>query len=116
MIDNRNIHPNHSAGSKIEMSDFGVSHHAFGKTDARAVRGEQSLRILLAEFVVERLGGHRDRVAFARRRMAPAVDDYEREWPLFLIQRSSLTFRGGPPPPSRALAPPQTNTGQFGFR
>src|SRR5260370_4709523 len=91
MIDNRNIHANYPARSKIEMSDFGISHHTFRKTDPRAVRGEQGLGILLADFVVERLGCHRDCVAFARRRVAPAVDDYEREWPFFLIQVLFLT-------------------------
>jgi hypothetical protein len=65
MIDYRNIHANHSARSKIEMSDFGIAHHTIGKTDARAVRGEQSLGIFLAEFVVEGLRRHCDRVAFA---------------------------------------------------
>ena len=40
MIDKRNIHANHPARSKIEMSDFGISHHTCRKTDARAVRGE----------------------------------------------------------------------------
>src|SRR5438552_16954367 len=50
-IDKRNIHANHAARSKIEMSDFGISHYTFRETDARAVRGEYCLRVLLAQFV-----------------------------------------------------------------
>ena len=64
MIDKRNIHANHPARSKIEVTNLGISYHPFRKTDARAVRGEQSLRILFADFIVERLRRHRDRVAF----------------------------------------------------
>src|SRR6266545_1220634 len=89
-VDNRNIHANYSARSKIEMSNLGISHHAFRKTDARAMRGEQGLGILLAEFVVERLGGRRDRVAFPRRRIAPAVNYYECKRPFFFRQRFIL--------------------------
>src|SRR5438067_12721386 len=95
MIDKRNVHANHAARSKIEVTNFGISHYPFRKTDARAVRGEQSLGILLADFIVERLRRHRDRVAFVRRRVAPAVDDYERAWTFSLIQSSSLRLRGG---------------------
>src|SRR2546430_15430262 len=106
MIDKRDIHANHSARSKIKVTNLGISHHTFRKTDARAVRDEQSLRILLADFIVERLRRHRDRVASVRGRVAPAVDYYERKWRFSLIQNSSLRFRGGLPPAGRALARP----------
>src|SRR5437588_12553582 len=93
MIDKRNVHTNHAARSKIEVTNFGISHYPFRKTDARAVRGEQSLGILLADFVVEGLRRHRDRVAFVRRRVAPAVDYYEREWTFSLWHRLQLQNR-----------------------
>ena len=68
------------------MAHLGISHHAVGQTHARAVRGKQRARIFFVKLIIERLGGESDRVALARGRVTPTVDDDERERPWFLSQ------------------------------
>ncbi len=90
VIDPRDIHANHPAGAHVQMAHLGISHHAVGQTDARAMRGQQRARIFFGEPIIERFRSESDRIALARGRVTPAVDDDERERPLFSWHRLQL--------------------------
>ncbi len=67
-----------AARADRQVADLGVAHLAGGQADCLARGGERRVRELAPEPVEDRRVGELDRVARARRRDAPAVEDDER--------------------------------------
>ena len=64
-------------GPEVEVADLGVTHLPRGQTDVAARGGELRVRVTLPERVEGWCVRQRDRVARARLREAPAVEDDE---------------------------------------
>src|SRR5258705_13306519 len=73
MIDKRHVHANDTTRSDIQMSHFGISHHACGQPHARPVCLQQWEGVLRCQLVVIRGCGKRDSITRASRGVTPTV-------------------------------------------
>ncbi len=78
-VDALEILVEHAARADRQVADLGVAHLAGRQPDRLAGRAELGVRELAPEPVEDRCVGELDRVARARRRDPPAVEDHERD-------------------------------------
>jgi hypothetical protein len=67
---------NHPAGADIEVTDFRISHLAFGQADLFSVGDKGCMRPFLVYTVVIRRTGHSDGVVLRPSTDSPTVEDY----------------------------------------
>src|SRR5882672_12906204 len=85
LVDTFDIGEHYAAGAHAKVADIRISHYAWWQPDALSRRFNQSVRILLEQFVVVRHPGEGDRIAFAFGAITKTVKDDKREWTLSLI-------------------------------
>src|SRR2546430_8164080 len=74
MVDSFQVSKQHAARAEAQMAYIRIAHHTSRQTDALARGLDQSVRIFLAQLVIERHVGLGDRVAFTLSAIAKAVE------------------------------------------
>jgi hypothetical protein len=83
--DPRNVCFDDAPRAEIQVTDFRIARRVRRQTDARPGSGQIRFRIFRRNLVIKRRVRERDGVAFALRRITPAVENDERQRSFFVV-------------------------------